>query len=145
MPRVRGLAPLILLAAVPALAGEPRSAVSGVPSRHRTLTFEATAYSIEGKTADGTRTREGVVAADPDVLPLGTRIRIHGAGPYDGEYVVEDTGRKINGHELDLYLPSNREAKRFGRKTVRVTVLARGAGRDETPTPVPGPTGDARR
>src|SRR5690606_28102946 len=41
--------------------------------------FEATAYSIEGETAAGTPTRDGVVAADPDLLPIGTRIRLHDA------------------------------------------------------------------
>lgn len=141
MRRLRAIAPLVVLAALPALAGEPRSTVSGVPPRDRTLTFEATAYSIEGKTADGTRAREGVVAADPRLLPLGTRLRIQGAGPYDGEYVVEDTGRKIDGRELDVYLPSDAEAKRFGRKTVRVQVLEPGNGRDGIPEPAPGPSG----
>src|SRR5262245_63766066 len=73
--------------------------------------FTATAYSVEGKTAAGTQTHEGVVAADPDVLPLGSRIRVHDAGQYSGEYVVRDTGRKIQGHELDIYLANDAEAK----------------------------------
>jgi 3D (Asp-Asp-Asp) domain-containing protein len=135
---LRALAPVVLLAS-PALAGETRSAVQGIPSSQRTGSFEATAYSIEGTTADGTRAREGVVAADPDILPLGSRIRIHGAGPYDGVYVVEDTGRAIRGRELDVYLRSDREAKRFGRKRVRVDVLERGDGRDGVAEAAPGP------
>jgi len=88
-------------------------------------TFEATAYSIEGTTASGAQTREGICAADPDVLPLGTRIRVHEAGAYSGEYLVSDTGRAIKGREIDIYLANDREAKLFGRKTVRVEVLSR--------------------
>jgi 3D (Asp-Asp-Asp) domain-containing protein len=91
-------------------------------------TFHATAYSIEGKTASGTHTREGIVAADPKVLPLGSRIRVTDAGAYSGEYVVKDTGRAINGHEIDVYLANDREAKQFGKRTVKVQVLERGGG-----------------
>jgi len=87
--------------------------------------FEATAYSIEGKTASGMQTREGICAADPDVLPLGSRIRVHEAGDYSGEYLVSDTGRTIKGREIDIYVADDRAAKHFGRKTVRVEVLSR--------------------
>lgn len=94
------------------------------------LDFEATAYSIEGKTASGAQAREGTVAADPDVLPLGTKIRVHDAGQYSGEYVVKDTGRTIKGREIDVYLANDAEAKRFGRKRIKVEILepARKAG-----------------
>jgi rare lipoprotein A len=90
-------------------------------------TFSATAYSIEGKTASGAQTRKGIVAADPKVLPLGSRIRVSDAGAYDGEYVVHDTGPAIKGRELDIYVPNDAEAKRFGRRPVKVEVLSRGA------------------
>ena len=64
------------------------------------LPFEATAYSIEGRTASGKHTREGICAADPDILPLGSRIRVHDAGAYSGECEVADTGPGIPQHEL---------------------------------------------
>ena len=95
----------------------------------RVETFSATAYSIEGRTASGVQTRQGIVAADPRVLPLGSRIRVSEAGRYDGEYVVRDTGPGIKGREIDIYLPNDAEAKRFGRRAVRVEVLRRGDGR----------------
>ena len=90
--------------------------------------FEATAYTIEGETASGAQTRKGIVAADPKVLPIGSRIRVQGAGQYDGEYTVKDTGREIKGREIDLYIANDAEAKRFGRKNVTVEVLERGNG-----------------
>lgn len=98
------------------------------------MQFEATAYTQGGKTAGGTQAREGIVAADPSLLPLGTRIRVHDAGRYSGEYVVRDTGRTIKGREIDIYVADDAEAKRFGRKAVRVEVLAYGDGRALKPT-----------
>lgn len=69
-----------------------------------------------------------VVAADPSVLPIGTRLKIKHAGRYSGEYVVADTGDKIEGRKLDIYLPSVLACKKFGVKRVRVTVLELGDG-----------------
>jgi 3D (Asp-Asp-Asp) domain-containing protein len=86
--------------------------------------FEATAYSIEGKTATGGRAHEGICAADPHVLPLGSHIRVHEAGPYSGDYVVADTGRTVKGRKIDIFLADDAEAKRFGRKKVRVEILS---------------------
>lgn len=86
--------------------------------------FQATAYSIEGKTASGKHAREGICAADPAILPLGSRIRVHDAGAYSGECEVADTGRAIKGREIDIYLANDREAKKFGKKQVRVEVLS---------------------
>ncbi|MEW6271711.1 MAG: 3D domain-containing protein [Thermodesulfobacteriota bacterium] len=93
--------------------------------------YEATAYVIEGETASGTEAKEGIVAADPDVLPLGSRIRLHDAGPYAGEYVVKDKGRKLQGRELDVFVESERQAKEFGERRVRVEVLEYGEGRED--------------
>ena len=102
----------------------PPPQVARVPHRApKTRAFEATAYTIEGKTASGKQTRHGIVAADPRVLPIGTRIRVSDAGAYSGEYEVADTGRGIKGREIDIYIRNGAEAKRFGRKTVQVEVL----------------------
>lgn len=108
-----------------AVAPPPPPVVSRTPAPAR---FTATAYTIEGRTASGKRTRAGTCAADLDVLPLGTRIRVHGAGRHSGEYVVRDTGRKIVGNTIDLYIADDGEAKRFGRKEVNVEVLRYGTG-----------------
>jgi 3D (Asp-Asp-Asp) domain-containing protein len=89
-------------------------------------TFVATAHSLEGRTASGTTSRPGTVAADPKVLPLGSRIRVQAAGAYSGDYTVVDTGPLVKGRRIDIYMRSNREARRFGRKRVKVQVLERG-------------------
>jgi len=93
--------------------------------RHRRPTrfhAQATAYSQQGTTASGEQTRVGIVAADPAVLPMGTRIRVRGQG-ISGTYVVSDTGRKVGGRHIDIFMPSWIRAKRFGKKVVEVRVL----------------------
>jgi 3D (Asp-Asp-Asp) domain-containing protein len=94
--------------------------------------FVATAYSVTGITASGEYTHRHVVAADPTILPIGTRIKISRAGRYSGEYVVADTGAKIVGRKLDIYLPSTPECVKFGKKSVRVKVIELGNGTHES-------------
>ena len=88
------------------------------------IAFKATAYSLRGRTASGGSVRRGIVAADPRVLPLGTRIYMN-AGPYSGTYVVADTGGAVKGRILDVWMPSTAEAIRFGRRKVTVSVLGK--------------------
>ncbi len=85
--------------------------------------FTATAYCLKGRTAMGHGVRRGIIAADPRVLPLGSRISISGA--YSGTYLVSDTGGGVKGRELDIWMPSCSEARRFGRRRVSVTYLGR--------------------
>jgi 3D (Asp-Asp-Asp) domain-containing protein len=94
--------------------------------------MEATAFArARQPTSSGTVAHEGIVAADPAVLPLGTRIRITGTEAYNGVYLVTDTGSKIKGRHIDLYVPTRAEAKKFGKKTVRVQVLRVGKGKED--------------
>ncbi|MGI9034656.1 MAG: 3D domain-containing protein [Pyrinomonadaceae bacterium] len=86
--------------------------------------FRATAYCLKGKTAVGGAVRRGIVAADPRILPLGTRIFIN-AGAYSGSYIVADTGGAVRGKILDVWVPTCSEAVRFGRKSVTVSILGR--------------------
>jgi 3D (Asp-Asp-Asp) domain-containing protein len=94
--------------------------------RNPLLKFVATAESVSGVTAKGTLTHEGIVAADPDVLPLGSLIRVTGAGTYSGIYTVTDTGPKVQGRHIDIYMDDVHEAKLFGRQTVYVRITLRG-------------------
>ncbi len=87
------------------------------------VTFSATAYSLYGRTASGTHVRKGLIAADRRVLPLGTRVKIE-SGNYTGEYEVCDTGSAVRGKRIDVWVPSTREAMKFGRRNVKLTVLS---------------------
>lgn len=92
--------------------------------------FEATGYDPGpvsnsrgwvGTTSSGIRARFGVVAVDPRVVPLGTRLYIEGYGPG----IAADRGGAIKGMRLDLCFNSTREARAWGRKQVRAWVLDR--------------------
>ena len=84
--------------------------------------FTATAYCLKGRTALGHGVRRGIIAADPRVLRLGSRINL-GAGAYSGEYLVSDTGGAVKGNKIDIWMPSCAEARRFGRRTVTINPL----------------------
>ena len=110
---------------------DPDKSVLNVPElnvENELVEFQATAYCLKGRTASGVNTRPGVIAADPRVLPLGTVVHIR-AGRYTGTYTVLDTGGRIKGHTIDIYLPDYVEARRFGRQRIKVKVLSRGGRR----------------
>ncbi len=95
------------------------------PATESARKFTATAYALPGRTASGQPVRRGLIAADR-ALPLGTRVRLD-AGGYSGEYVVADRGGKVRGRTIDIWVPSNGEAVRFGRRPVKLTILSYGA------------------
>ena len=84
--------------------------------------YTATAYCLKGRTAMGHGVRRGLIAADPRILRLGSRINL-GAGSYSGEYLVSDTGGGVRGRRIDIWMPSCAEARRFGRRTVTIDPL----------------------
>jgi 3D (Asp-Asp-Asp) domain-containing protein len=93
--------------------------------------YTATAYSLRGRTASGKLVTRGIIAADPRVLPIGTRVRVD-AGPWSGEYLVADTGGAVKGRHIDIWIPTAGEAMRFGRRLVKLTVLELGGRRRKT-------------
>jgi 3D (Asp-Asp-Asp) domain-containing protein len=107
-------------AAVPAAEAAP-------PAPGARLLFSATGYCKGTTTASGVNVRSGIAAADPDLLPVGSVVQIDApGGRYDGVYTVMDTGPKVQGRHLDLYMWSCHEALRFGRTAVRIVVLRLG-------------------
>ena len=89
------------------------------------ITMEATAYlptdgGGDGITATGIRARHGVVAVDPNVIPLGTRVYIPGYG----EAIAADTVGDIIGNRIDVVLEDYGSAMQFGRRTVDVYILS---------------------
>ena len=93
----------------------------------KVFSMEATAYTDDyesqgkwvGQTATGRKPRVGIVAVDPKVIPLGTRLYVEGYGPA----IAGDTGGAIEGHRIDLFMASRGEALRFGRRQIRVRIL----------------------
>ena len=81
--------------------------------------FSATAYCFSGRTAMGHSVRRGLIAADPRVLKLGSKVVIS-AGQWSGTYLVSDTGGAIKGKRIDIWVPGCSEARKFGRRTVQI-------------------------
>ena len=104
--------------------GSPSSTAFAVAPQ----TYTATAYSLRGRPASGRPVTRGLIAADPSVLPLGTRVRLE-AGSFSGEYEVADTGGSVRGRRIDIWTPTSREALKFGRRAVKLTVLSFGGRR----------------
>ena len=102
------------------------------PSRstmeRRVVTMVATAYDpgplscgprCTGRTALGLKAQKGMVAVDPRVIPLGTRLFIDGYGPA----LAADTGGAIKGNRIDLCFNTRGEALNWGRRSVRVVIM----------------------
>lgn len=89
----------------------------------------ATAYHAFGKggndisgngiTAIGLRARKGIVAVDPKVIPLGTKLYIPGYG----EALAADTGGRIKGSRIDLCFESLEECFRFGIRKIKIYLV----------------------
>jgi 3D (Asp-Asp-Asp) domain-containing protein len=97
------------------------------PAPGARLRFTATAYCKGTTTASGVNVRTGIAAADPDLLPVGSVIQIERlADKYNGVYTIMDTGPKVHGRHIDIYMWSCNEALQLGRRPMQVTVLRLG-------------------
>jgi 3D (Asp-Asp-Asp) domain-containing protein len=102
-------------------------AETAAPAAGARMRFEATAYCKGRTTASGVAVRAGIAAGDPDLLPEGSVIEVDGVPDrFKGIYTVLDTGPKIQGRKIDLYIWSCYEALDFGRRPVTITVLRLG-------------------
>lgn len=108
--------------------GPSSSLTSRSGGARRAITMRASAYDpgprscgkyADGYTANGMRAGKGVVAVDPRVIPLGTKLYIEGYGLA----IAGDTGGAIKGLRIDLGYDTYAEAIRFGRRTVKVYIL----------------------
>ena len=96
---------------------------AAIPSG-RAMYVSASAYSAydpgnSKHTASGTLVRRGVIAVDPDVIPLGTHVFIPGYG----EAVAEDIGSSIRGHRIDVAFDTHEEALSFGRRDLEIIII----------------------
>ena len=103
---------------IAAVSSSTVSATPDVAPGAHTLTVTATGYSIHGNTATGAPTGWGVVAVDPSVIPLGTRLSIPGYG----SGVAADTGSAIQGATIDLWFPTVAQARAWGRRAVTISL-----------------------
>ncbi len=81
------------------------------------ITVTATAYCLGGTTATGMPVGRGIIAVDPGVIPLGSRVHVSGYG----DAIAADTGGSIYGNKIDVWLPCG-DANAWGVRTVTVTI-----------------------
>ncbi len=103
-------------------------AASTTNTSSREITVKATAYTAScegcsGTTATGINLKanpnEKVIAVDPSVIPLGSKVYVEGYG----EAIAGDTGGSIKGNRIDVFIPSQQDAINFGVKQLKVTIL----------------------
>lgn len=112
----------------PVVKSAPVETTSAPANAGRTMTVEATAYTAycdgcSGTTANGTNLRANphlkVIAVDPSVIPLGTKVWVEGYG----EAIAADTGGAIKGNKIDVFIPNLDGAYEWGRRTVTIQIL----------------------
>jgi cystine transport system substrate-binding protein len=84
----------------------------------RTITVSSTGYALRGRTSTGMPVAPGVIAVDPAVIPLGTRLDIPGYGAG----IAADTGGAVHGNVIDLWFPTLQQALAWGRRTITITI-----------------------
>lgn len=100
---------------------------TAAPAPGARLRFTATAYCKGTTTASGVNVRKGIAAADPDLLPVGSVIQIERLpDQYNGVYTIMDTGPKVHGRHIDIYMWNCNEALQLGRRPMQLTVLRLG-------------------
>jgi len=113
----RGAYESLARVAAQGIAGAMRLAGSAL---HMIATaYTASCYGCSGITASGVRAGFGIIAVDPRVIPLGTKLFIPGYG----RAIAGDTGGAIVGNRIDLGFNSNGEAMQWGNRPVTVYVL----------------------
>ena len=95
------------------------------------IPVEVTYYCLQGTTRTGRLVREGIVAADPRVFPLRRHVDLTVRGRPLGRFLIADTGSRIKGRTIDIWVPDCAEARRRGRHRATAVLLTRAESRVE--------------
>ena len=117
-PPVIVQSPVLLPGAVVQGASTRWYLASYAPPRYgEPVPVEMTAYCLTRTTTRrGRYVRAGIVAADPRLFPLSRYVELYDGRRYLGRFLIDDTGRLIKGNIIDVWMPTCREAKIFGRR-----------------------------
>jgi 3D (Asp-Asp-Asp) domain-containing protein len=111
-----------VLVVLPLASGAPQAAATPAPhsvgDRPTTMIVRASAYALRGRTASGVLAGRGIVAVDPAVIPLGTRLTIPGYG----NGIAADIGSAVRGRKIDIWFASRARTLAWGERTVTVTL-----------------------
>lgn len=106
------------------MAGDRANSPDTIPSAWRPIQLEATAYTrydagCTNWTYRGNYLQHGLVAVDPRIIPLGTRLYVPGYG----FAIADDIGRAIKGHKIDLAMETRVEAFTYGRRQITAYII----------------------
>ena len=106
----------------------------GVEERARAgerIAVTMTAYCLQGRTRRGNLVRDGIIAVDRSVFPLGRAVELFFGRSSYGRFLADDTGRDIVGGRIDVWIEDCRAARRFGRRRGYAQLVPREpSGRD---------------
>lgn len=118
LPPVVVQSPILLPGAVVQGAASRWYLANYSPPRYgEPVPVEMTAYCLTRTTTRrGRYVRAGIVAADPKLFPLSRYVELYDGRQYMGRFLIDDTGRLIKGNIIDVWMPTCREARIFGRR-----------------------------
>ena len=118
LPPVVVQSPILLPGAVVQGASSRWFLANYSPPRYgEPVPVEMTAYCLTRTTTRrGRYVRAGIVAADPRLFPLSRYVELYDGRRYMGRFLIDDTGRLIKGNIIDVWMPTCREARIFGRR-----------------------------
>ena len=102
---------------------DPRRFARAQPGEE--IPISITQYCLKGVTRRGRFVRPGIVAADPRIFPLARYVEVFMGKRYLGRFLVDDTGGNVIGATLDIWTPSCRQARRFGRHKGKAVLVAK--------------------
>ena len=130
--------PLVLLGAVVQGVSSKWFLNNAPPRYGDPVPVQMTAYCLTRTTTRrGRYVRAGIVAADPKLFPLSRYVELYADGRYLGRFLIDDTGRLIKGNIIDIWMPTCREARQFGRRKGTAVLVPRQP--DAGATKVSGP------
>jgi 3D (Asp-Asp-Asp) domain-containing protein len=100
-------------------------ATSSGPEYGEPVPVMLTSYCLRGTTRRGRYVRPGIIAADPRFFPMARYVELYVGRKYYGRFLVDDTGRKIKGNHIDVWLPSCTDSRNFGVKRGTAVLMPR--------------------
>ena len=118
--------PLLLAGAIVQGASSKWFMTYAPPRYGDPVPVQMTAYCLtRNTTRRGRYVRAGIVAADPRLFPLSRYVELYADGRYLGRFLIDDTGRLIKGNIIDIWMPTCREARQFGRRKGTAVLVPR--------------------
>ena len=139
LPGVVVQSPILLRGAVVQGVSSRWYLASYAPPRYgEPVPVEMTAYCLTRTTTRrGRYVRAGIVAADPRLFPLSRYVELYDGRRYLGRFLIDDTGRLIKGNIIDVWMPTCREARLFGRRKGIAVLVPRDPAVTLAGTPAP--------